>query len=205
MIEQSPVQITQGKLSPVPDLWDAPELEGVLINEQILQSRIKELALEVESKLPKNIPIVVLPLLSGAFLFTADLVRHWQFSFELDFMGLSSYRGSTESGEIEWTHHVKTDLENKHVLIIDDILDTGKTIVEAINGISKKNPLSIQTCVLLKKDQDRIKTQQKQADFVGFAIPDHFVVGYGLDFELKFRQLPFVGVLSPTCYGKGIH
>lgn len=188
-------------IRPTPNDWQSTELEGMLISASEIQSRVKDLSILIENELPQNRPIVILPLLSGAFLFAADLIRHWKFSFELDFMGLSSYRNSTRSGRLEWTQKIKTKITGKHVVIIDDILDTGKTLHEAKKELLKQNPTAIHTCVLLKKKLKNSSSTQHQADFSGFTIPDHFVVGYGLDFGLKFRQLPFVGVLSPKCYG----
>jgi hypoxanthine phosphoribosyltransferase len=195
------IQAISDQIKPLPAGWESTELDGMLISASEIQSRVKELAIQIQSQLPIDEPIVVLPLLSGSFLFAADLVRHWQFKFELDFIGISSYRQSTQPGQIEWTHKVKTDITHKHVLIIDDILDTGKTLNEAKGELSKKNPAAIHTCVLLEKCIKTHYTMRCQADFTGFKIPNHFVVGYGLDFALKFRQLPFVGILSPNCYG----
>ena len=199
------IQSVSDKLTPLPAGWASSDLEGILISESELLSRVTILASEIANRLPSDKPIVVLPLLSGAFLFAADLVRHWQFEFELDFIGLSSYRTSTRSGPIEWTHRVKADIENKHVVLIDDILDTGQTLVEATKELRKFKPATIHTCVLLEKELKTPRSLSCHADFVGFKIPDYFVVGYGLDFALKFRQLPFVGVLSPNCYGTGKH
>ncbi len=192
-------------IKPIPTGWESTELEGMLISATDIQSRVKELAIQIQSQLPVEKPIVILPLLSGSFLFASDLVRHWQFAFELDFIGISSYRKSTQSGLTEWTHKVKVDIKNKHVLIIDDILDTGKTLNEAKKELSKSEPTAIHTCVLLEKNLKTPHPIRCQADFTGFKIPDHFVVGYGLDFALKFRQLPFVGILSPKCYGAEAH
>ena len=201
MAKHHQIQSVSGILTPIPEGWESSDLEGMLISESKLQSRVKVLASEIANQLPSNEPVVVLPLLSGAFLFAADLVRQWQFEFELDFIGLSSYRTSTRSGPIEWIHRVKADIENKHVVIIDDILDTGQTLVEATKELSKLHPATIQTCVLLEKDVKNPRPLSCHANFVGFKIPDIFVVGYGLDFALKFRQLPFVGVLLPNSHG----
>ena len=195
----------QNKLNPIPEGWKSEDLQGMLISESKLRSRVRTLADQITNQIPPHEPVVVLPLLSGAFLFAADLIRHWKFEFELDFMGLSSYRSGTESGRIEWTHRVKTELENKNVILIDDILDTGQTLIESINELRKCKPASIHSCVLLEKMRNTPRSSPISADFVGFKIPDCFVVGYGLDFALKFRQLPFVGVLAPDCYGTGTH
>jgi hypoxanthine phosphoribosyltransferase len=193
------------KINRTPVGWESTELVGMLISASEIQSRVRELAIQIQSQLPIEKPVVVLPLLSGSFLFAADLVRHWSFAFELDFIGISSYRNSTRPGRIEWTHKIKTDIKDKHVLIIDDILDTGKTLDEAKKELSKSNPAEIHTCVFLEKNLKKPMANRCRADLTGFKIPDHFVVGYGLDFALKFRQLPFVGILSPNCYGPKAH
>ena len=189
------------RIQPTPAGWESPELKGMLISASEIQSRVRELADQIQSQLPMDKPIVILPVLSGSFLFAADLVRHWRFACELDFIGLSSYGASTQPGLIDWTHKIKTDIKDKHVLVIDDILDTGQTLDEVKKELSKHHPTAIHTCVLLNKTLKTSGSTRFQADYTGFKIPDHFVVGYGLDFALKFRQLPFVGILSPNCHG----
>lgn len=189
------------RIRPIPAGWESAELKGMLISASEIQSRVRELADQIQSQLPVDKPIVILPILSGSFLFAADLVRHWRFACELDFIGLSSYGASTQPGLIDWTHKMKTDIKDKHVLVIDDILDTGQTLDEVKKELSKHHPKAIQTCVLLNKTLKTSGSTRLQADYTGFKIPDHFVVGYGLDFALKFRQLPFIGILSPLCHG----
>ena len=189
------------RIRPTPSGWGSPELEGMLITASEIQSRVRELADEIQSQLLVDKPIVILPVLSGSFLFAADLVRHWRFACELDFIGLSSYGASTQPGLIDWTHTMKTDIKDKHVLVIDDILDTGQTLGEVRKELIKHHPTAIHTCVLLNKTLKASGSTRFKADYTGFKIPDHFVVGYGLDFALKFRQLPFIGILSPLCHG----
>ena len=189
------------RIRPIPAGWESAELKGMLISASEIQSRVRELADQIQSQLPMDKPIVILPVLSGSFLFAADLVRHWRFACELDFIGLSSYGASTQPGLIDWTHKIKTDIKDKHVLVIDDILDTGQTLDEVKKELSKHHPTAIHTCVLLNKTLKTSGSTRFQADYTGFKIPDHFVVGYGLDFALKFRQLPFVGVLLPNSHG----
>ena len=189
------------RIRPTPTGWESTELKGMLISASEIQSRVRELADQIQSQLPVDKPIVILPILSGSFLFAADLVRHWRFACELDFIGLSSYRASTQPGLIDWTHTIKTDIKDKHVLVIDDILDTGQTLGEVRKELIKHHPTAIHTCVLLNKTLKASGSARFKADYTGFKIPDHFVVGYGLDFALKFRQLPFIGILSPLCHG----
>ena len=188
--------LTQTPLGPVPSPWDSPRLKGMMIPTDLIQKRVGELAHEIEQHMPQGKPIAVLSLLSGAFLFTADLIRHWHFPFELDFLGVSSYGKGTESGALTWTHPLQIDLKGKHVLVVDDILDTGQTLHKVTHKLAPSEPASIRTCVLLQKERTQSCENPFEADFVGFRIPDQFVVGYGLDFGMQFRQLPFIGVLN---------
>lgn len=191
-----PVDLTLNRLEPVPTSWNSDMLKGMMISSELIQKRVGELADEIDRSMPDDKPVVVLSLLSGAFLFTADLVRHWRFSFELDFMGVSSYGKNVASGELSWTHPMQIDLKEKHVLVIDDILDTGQTLRKVTDKLHLSQPASLRTCVLLRKERQQPSQHSVDADFVGFFIPDQFVVGYGLDFALQFRQLPFIGVLD---------
>lgn len=191
-----PIELIQTPLAPVPSPWDLPQLKGMMIPTDLIQKQVNELANEIAQHIPQDKPIVVLSLLSGAFLFTADLIRHWHFPFELDFMGVSSYGKGTASGELTWTHPLQIDLKGKHVLVVDDILDTGQTLCKVTHKLARSEPASIRTCVLLLKKRTQSCENPFEADFVGFRIPDQFVVGYGLDFGMQFRQLPFIGVLN---------
>lgn len=190
------IELMQSGLYPVPSPWDSPRLKGMMIASDLIQKRVGELADDIEEQMSQDQPIAVLSLLSGAFLFTADLIRHWHFPFELDFMGVSSYGKGTESGELTWTHPLQINLKGKHVLVVDDILDTGQTLQKVTDKLAHSKPASIRTCVLLQKVRTQLCENPLDADFVGFRIPDQFVVGYGLDFGMQFRQLPFIGVLN---------
>jgi hypoxanthine phosphoribosyltransferase len=113
-------------------------------------------------------------------------------------MGVSSYGSGTESGELVFTKELRLDVRGRDVLLVDDILDTGKTLSRVLPKLQKLNPREIKICVLLDKKERRV--EKVQAHYVGFAIPDLFVVGYGLDYAERFRNLPFVGVLKPEAY-----
>lgn len=191
-----PIDLTQTRLESIPPPWNSDLLKGMMISSDTIQKRVGELAGEIHQSMPHDKPIAVLSLLSGAFLFTADLIRHWHFPFELDFMGVSSYGASVRSSELSWTHPMQIDLKNKHVLVVDDILDTGQTLRKVTHKLKMFHPASVRTCVLLEKEQTQSSKHPLDADFVGFRIPEQFVVGYGLDFAMQFRQLPFVGVLD---------
>lgn len=173
------------------------EIDYVLIPATRLRSRVRELARAIESDY-RDRELVIVSLLNGTVLFLADLIRFINLPLRLDFMGVSSYREGTTSRELVFTKELRLDVKGRDVLLVDDILDTGRTLHAVIDRLQKLKPASIQTCVLLDK---RARREMKiQADHAGFEIPDLFVVGYGLDFAERYRNLPFVGVLHPKLY-----
>ena len=133
-----------------------------------------------------------LKLVQDGFLTLADLIRNLSLPLRLDFMGVSSYGAGTESGELVFTKELRLSVRGRDVLLVDDILDTGKTLYRVLGKLRALRPRRIQTCVLLNKAARRVEAVE--ADYVGFEIPDYFVVGYGLDFAERYRNLPFVGV-----------
>jgi hypoxanthine phosphoribosyltransferase len=171
-----------------------PDLEAVLITEASIRRRVKQLANEI-MKTYGDEEITVVSIINGAILFTADLLRQIENPVRLDCMRISSYGSATKSiGTPQLVHSLTLDVKNRHVLLIDDILDTGKTISVVTELIRKLHPASIRTCMLLDKKGRR--EVEFKADFVGFEIPDKFVVGYGLDFAERYRNLPCIGVLK---------
>jgi hypoxanthine phosphoribosyltransferase len=180
----------------VPLRW-RKDVERVLITEAQLARRVKNLAREIEQDFHGR-EMVVVSLLSGTVMFLADLIRHLNLPLRLDFIGVSSYGLGTESGELVFTKELRIDVRNRDVLLVDDILDTGKTMSRVLPKLRALKPRRLKTCVLLDKPGRRV--EKVRADFVGFAIPDHFVIGYGLDFAERYRNLPFVGVLHPHVY-----
>jgi hypoxanthine phosphoribosyltransferase len=182
--------------SPVPPRW-RNEVERILITDEQLARRIKILAREIEKDF-RGHEMVVVSLLSGTVMFLADLIRHLNLPLRLDFIGVSSYGLGTESGELVFTKELRLDVRGRDVLLVDDILDTGKTMSRVVPKLELLQPRRIKTCVLLDKPARR--THDVEADFIGFEIPDFFVVGYGLDFAERYRNLPFVGVLHPHIY-----
>jgi len=142
--------------------------------------------------------MVVVSLLNGTVMFLADLIRHLNLPLRLDFMGVSSYGLGTESRELIFTKELRLDVRGRDVLLVDDILDTGKTMSRVLPKIQALKPRRIKICVMLDKPSRRV--EDIEADYVGFEIPDLFVVGYGLDFAERYRNLPFVGVLHPHVY-----
>lgn len=171
-----------------------PDLEAVLITEQQIKRRIRQLGKEIMTAYGDE-ELTVISIINGAILFTADLLRQINNPIRLDCMRISSYGANTRSvGKPQIVHNLTLDVSNRHVLLIDDILDTGKTISLVTEQISKLHPASIRTCMLLDKRGRR--EVDFHADFVGFEIPDKFVVGYGLDFAERYRNLPCIGVLK---------
>ncbi len=180
----------------VPNRW-RKEVERVLITDEQIARRVKSLAREIERDF-RGREMVVVSLLNGTVMFLADLIRHLNLPLRLDFMGVSSYGPGTESGKLVFTKELRLDVRGRDVLLVDDILDTGKTMSRVLPKIQALKPRRIKICVLLDKPCRR--TEQIEADYAGFEIPDFFVVGYGLDFAERYRNLPFVGVLHPHVY-----
>ena len=171
------------------------DLESVLVTEAAIKRRLKKLGADISNAYGEE-EITVVAIINGAILFTADLIRTITNPIRLDCVRISSYRDQTKSqGKPHLLHSLQLDVANRHVLLIDDILDTGKTLSVVVDLIRKQNPASVRTCVLLDKRGRR--EVEFEADFVGFEIPDRFVVGYGLDFAERYRNLSCIGVLKP--------
>lgn len=194
MLEKLPRRAS--KTAPVPPGW-RKEVQSVLITDVQLARRVRSLAREIERDY-RGREMVVVSLLNGTVLFLADLIRHLSLPLRLDFMGVSSYGAGTESGELVFTKELRLDVRGRDVLLVDDILDTGKTLSRVIPKLRALKPRRIKVCVLLDKPSRRV--EKVQADYIGFEIPDFFVVGYGLDFAERYRNLPFVGVLHQHVY-----
>jgi hypoxanthine phosphoribosyltransferase len=193
--------LTKNPSSPVPPRW-RKEVKEILITDQQLARRIETVARQIERDF-RGREMVVVSLLNGTVMFLADLIRYLNLPLRLDFIGVSSYGAGTESGELVFTKELRLDVRNRDVLLVDDILDTGKTLSRVIPKLRALKPRRIKVCVLLDKPSRRV--EKVKADYVGFTIPDVFVVGYGLDFAERYRNLPFVGVLHPEIYKTAPH
>ncbi len=180
----------------VPPQWRA-DLREVLITENELRRRVREIARALTRDYAGR-ELLLVPLLTGTVMFLADLLRHLPLPLRLDFLGVSSYRDGTESRELILTKELRLRARDRHVLVVDDILDTGRTLAWVLARLRALRPLSLRTCVLLEKPARRVVPVT--ADYAGFRIPDVFVVGYGLDYAERYRNLPFVGVLRPELY-----
>lgn len=171
------------------------DIDEIIVNEAQIKQRLKELGAEI-SEAYGDREITVIAIINGAIIFVADLIREIQASLQLDCIRVSSYRDEAKPVQTpEIIDRIRLDLKGADVLLIDDILDTGTTLSHITKVIKKMGPASIKTCVLLDKNTDRIA--EFEADFIGFKIPDEFVVGYGLDFAEHYRQLPCIGTLKP--------
>lgn len=177
------------------------DIEKILLSEQQIQARIQELG-EVLTKEYADKNPVIIGVLKGVVVFYADMIRHIQVPCQLDFMWLSSYAGTDSTGKMLVRQDVTADIRNRHVLILEDIFDTGNSLEFTVNHLKKQNPASIKICTLLDKPERRRPGVTVQADYVGFTIPNAFVVGYGLDYNEKYRNLPYVGILKPEVYAK---
>jgi hypoxanthine phosphoribosyltransferase len=179
-----------------PNDWQR-EIERVLITEDQIARRVRGLTRQLQKDFAGR-DLVIVSLLNGTVIFLADLVRHLSLPLRLDFIGVSSYGAGTESGELVFTKQLRLDVRGRDVLVVDDILDTGRTLKRVLAVLRTHRPRRIKVCVLLEKKARR--AEKVRADYVGFQIPDLFVVGYGLDYAECYRNLPFVGVLRQEAY-----
>jgi hypoxanthine phosphoribosyltransferase len=179
-----------------PPRW-RKEIDFVLIAQDQLAGRVQALARQIEKDFAGR-DLVIVALLNGTVVFLADLLRRLSLPLRLDFIGVSSYGGGTESAELVFTKELRLDVSGRDVLVVDDILDTGKTLAQVTVKLRKLRPRRLKICVLLDKPSRRV--EPINAHYVGFEIPNLFVVGYGLDYAERYRNLPFVGVLRPEMY-----
>jgi hypoxanthine phosphoribosyltransferase len=192
-------EIHASQSAPVPPRW-RKEVERILITDVQIARRIRVMSRDIARDYTGRETVVV-SLLNGTVMFLADLIRNLSLPLRLDFIGVSSYGEGTESGELVFTKELRLSVRGRDVLLVDDILDTGKTLYRVLAKLRALKPRRIKTCVLLNKAARRV--EPVEADYVGFEIPDYFVVGYGLDFAEQYRNLPFVGVLYPHVYKQG--
>lgn len=174
------------------------DLDHVIFTEDEIRRRVAELGEEISQEYNGKFPLFV-GVLKGSFVFMADIVRAVTINCEVDFMGTSSYsNGTSTTGAVKITKDLTRDIEGRHVIIIEDILDSGVSLAYLKKYLQTRNPASMKICTLLNKTSRR-KAAVK-ADYVGFECPDDFVVGYGLDYAEKYRNLPYIGVLKPEIY-----
>lgn len=177
------------------------DIACVLIKEEQIAKRVKELGGKISEDYKDSKDLLVIGILKGSIVFMADLIRSIDIHTSIDFMTVSSYGlGSTSSGKITVKKDLDTDIEGKDVLIAEDIIDSGKTLSNLIELLKARNPKSIKICALLNKPERR--EADIDVDYIGFDIPNEFIVGYGLDYAEKYRNIPYIGVLKREVYEK---
>lgn len=178
------------------------DIKEILFTEEQIQAKVKELAEKINHDYRDKNPVLV-GVLNGAFVFLADLMRHLDLTCTVDFVSWSSYgKDTSSSGIFRIMKDLETNVESKHVLIVEDIIDTGLTLHYLLDTVRARRPASVKVVALLDKPSRR--RIEAKADYLGFKIPDAFVVGYGLDFAQRYRNLPFIAILKPEIYaGRG--
>ena len=177
------------------------DIEKILLTEEQIQARVAELGKILAEEYKDKNPVVV-GVLKGVVIFYADMIRAMDIPCQMDFMCVSSYRGTESTGRTQISKDLSCDIYGRHVLILEDIFDTGNSLEFITNHLMNKQPASLKICTLLDKPERRKPGVKVQCDYTGFVIPNELVVGYGLDFDEKYRNLPYVGILKPETYQK---
>ena len=176
------------------------DVEQILYTEEDLRRRIRELGAQIAADYAGRTPMLV-SVLRGSYIFMADLTRAIDLDLTVDFMAVSSYgAGTVSSGQVEIKKDLSDSIEGRDLIIVEDILDSGNTLYYLMDVLRARRPASIRVCALMDKPERR--TKPITADYAGFTIPDAFIVGYGLDYAERYRNLPYVGVLRPSVYDK---
>ncbi|HET8571183.1 MAG TPA: hypoxanthine phosphoribosyltransferase [Candidatus Limnocylindria bacterium] len=174
------------------------DVEEVLLSSEVLQERVRELGRQLSADYAGRDPVLV-SVLKGSIVFLADLMRAMEIPLSLDLMEVSSYGSGTEtSGQVRILKDLSASIEGRDVIVVEDIIDTGLTLNYLLRYLAERNPASLRICCLLDKPARRLA--EIEIDYTGFTIPDRFVIGYGLDYDEHYRNLPYVGVLRPSVY-----
>ena len=175
------------------------DIQEVLFSEEQLKNRVREIAQQITADYQGK-EIMLISVLRGSFVFMADLCRAIDLPCTVDFMAVSSYgKGTKSSGQVQITKDLAEDITDRHIIVVEDILDSGNTLSYLLKILENRHPASIRLCTLLDKPDRRVKPVE--VHYSGFTIPDAFVVGYGLDYAEKYRNLPYIGILKPRVYG----
>ena len=177
------------------------DIQQILLSESQIHDRIAQLGRDLMLDYGDKNPIFV-GVLKGVVVFYADMIRAFDAPCQLDFMWISSYAGAQSTGSIAVKQDVKSDLTGRHVVILEDILDTGRSLTFVRDHLLAKGAASVKICTLLDKPEGRLPGYPITAEYTGFTIPNAFVVGFGLDYNEKYRNLPYVGILKPEVYEK---
>ena len=177
------------------------DIKEILLTEEQIQAKVKELAERISKDYAGKNPIFV-GVLKGVVIFFADLVRNVDIPCEIDFMSISSYSGTNSTGRTEIRKDLSVDIKDRHVVILEDIFDTGTSLTFTVNHLKNKQPASLAVCTFLDKPERRNPDVTLVPEYMGYSIPNEFVVGYGLDYNEKYRNLPYIGILKPEIYEK---
>ena len=177
------------------------DIKEVLISQEQIEKRVQELADELSVAYADKKPVFI-GVMKGVVMFFAEMLKRITVPCQIDFMWLSSYSGTSSTGTMQVKRDVSADLKGRHVVILEDIFDTGRSLEFTYNHLLSKEPASVKICTLLDKPLGRDANVSLKADYVGFEIPMEFVVGYGLDYNEYYRNLPYVGILKPEVYEK---
>jgi hypoxanthine phosphoribosyltransferase len=176
-----------------------PDVEEILLSHEQIRARVAELGAELAADYAGRDPVLV-SVLKGSIIFLADLVRAMDVPLSIDLMEVSSYGASTESsGQVRILKDLSSSIEGRNVIVVEDIIDTGLTLNYLLRYLHDRGPASVRVCCLLDKPARRLAPIE--IDYRGFTIPDRFVIGYGLDYDERYRNLPYIGVLRPSVYG----
>lgn len=177
------------------------DIKEIMLTEEQIQARVKELAAVLSEEYAGKDPVFI-GVLKGVVVFFADMVRNLSIPCEFDFMSISSYSGTTSTGRTEIRKDVSVDIKGRHVVILEDIFDTGTSLTFTVNHLMNKEPASLKVCTFLDKPERRKPGITLKPEYVGYTIPNEFVVGYGLDYNEHYRNLPYIGILKPEVYEK---
>ena len=177
------------------------DIKEVLLSEEQIQAKVKELAAQISEEYAGKDPVFI-GVLKGVVVFFADMIRNIDIPCQIDFMNIASYSGTTSTGRTEIRKDVSVDIKDRHVVILEDIFDTGTSLTFTVNHLLNKEPASLKVCTFLDKPDRRRPGVTLKPEYVGYTIPNEFVVGYGLDFNEHYRNLPYIGILKPEIYEK---
>ncbi|WMJ76753.1 MULTISPECIES: hypoxanthine phosphoribosyltransferase [unclassified Sedimentibacter] len=174
------------------------DIKEILITEDVLQSKVKELGAKITDDY-KDKDLLLVCVLKGAVIFVSDLMRNINLPLGIDFMAISSYGSNTQSsGVVRILKDLNTSIEGRHVLIVEDIIDSGLTLSYLVDNLKSRRPASVEICTILDKPDRR--EANLEIKYTGFRVPDEFVVGYGLDYDEKYRNLPYIAILKEEIY-----
>lgn len=178
-----------------------PDLARVLVSEDTIQAHVTVLAHQISADYADAEKVYLIGILKGSFIFLADLARHLDVQHVVDFMAVSSYGNSTESGAVRIVMDLRESIAGQHVIVVEDIVDSGKTLAYLLETLAGRGPASLRTCSLVRKQRESLDIT---VDYLGFDIPDVWVVGYGLDYAEKHRTLPYIAELKKEAYENNV-